>query len=103
MSVEILQRAQWDIEEIADVIRTKAGVLSADRFADRLTKTLAFLERFPATGELIEPGYFNLPGLRVMTVRQSPNYLVFFQPNPDGITVVRVLHASRDRDAVFGS
>lgn len=54
-------------------------------------------------GELIEPGFSGLPGMRAMNVKQYPRFIIYFQPKPDGIRVLRVLHASRDLDALFGS
>ena len=38
------------------------------------------------------------PGIRSLAFGR---YVVFFQPVPDGIDVVRVLHGSRDIDASF--
>ncbi len=38
------------------------------------------------------------PGIRSLAFGR---YVVFLTPLPDGIDVVRVLHASRDIDAVF--
>lgn len=103
MSIEIPERARWDIEEISDHIRNDSGPYVAERFTDRLSKTLALLESLPAMGELIEPGFSGLPGMRAMNVKQYPRFIIYFQPKPDGIRVLRVLHASRDLDALFGS
>lgn len=38
------------------------------------------------------------PGLRSLAFGR---YVVFYMPLPDGIDVVRVLHGSRDIDALF--
>jgi toxin ParE1/3/4 len=103
VSIEIPERARWDIEEISDHIRLGSGAFVAEKFTDRLRKTLSLLESIPTMGELIEPGFFGLPGMRAMNVRQYPRFIVYFQPKPDGIRVLRVLHASRDLDALFGS
>jgi len=38
------------------------------------------------------------PGLRSFP---AGSYCIFYQPMPDGIEVVRVLHASHDIDSLF--
>ncbi len=103
MSIEISNLAEWDMESLAGEIFEKAGPFASGRFADRLGKTLSFLERFPISGELIMPGYDTSPGLRAFGVRQYPNHVIYFTPKPDGIRVLRVLRASRDLDAIFDS
>ena len=45
---------------------------------------------FPALGEI-----------RVFTISRFKMYLVFFRPVVDGIEIIRVLHGSRDIDAIL--
>ncbi len=37
-----------------------------------------------------------LAGLRKWRVRDFPKFLIFYQTRPDGVSIVRVLHASQD-------
>lgn len=37
-----------------------------------------------------------------MTVNGFRNYLIFFLPGDDAVEIVRVLHAARDHDRLFG-
>ena len=36
-----------------------------------------------------------IPGLRAARVLRSP-YVIYYRPEPDGITIVRILHGARD-------
>ena len=103
MSIDFAPRAKWDLEELVDDIQGRSGKFVAHRFSNKVARTLQLLERFPSSGELIEPGYPLLKGLRAMGVRQYPNHVIYFLPEVDGIRVVRVLYGPRDRDATFGS
>ena len=98
--IEVLPRAEHDIEVATDEIdrnlRTPGEV-----FQERLQRTLELLEAVPHLGALYEPQAPEYPGLRVHLVRGWRSYAVFYLPRPDGITVVRVLHTSRNLAAIF--
>jgi plasmid stabilization system protein ParE len=102
MSIEIVDRAQIDMELIAEDIRDDSGVAAAERFADRLNRTLALLERLSRLGEIIDPPFPRYPDLRMMQVHRQPHHVIYFCPTRTGIRVVRVLHTSRDAGAIFG-
>jgi toxin ParE1/3/4 len=40
-----------------------------------------------------------LADLRAWPILRFFNYVIYYRPVPDGIEVVRILHAARDRDA----
>ena len=42
------------------------------------------------------------PGLRMLRVRGFGKYLLFYRETPEGIELVRVLHAARDIGAALG-
>jgi len=44
----------------------------------------------------------DLAGLRKWRVNEFDNYLVFYKPRPDGVSIVRVLHAARDWWSLLG-
>jgi toxin ParE1/3/4 len=43
-----------------------------------------------------------LAGVRMWRITGFDNYLVFYRPTERGIEIIRVLHAKRDIDALFG-
>jgi toxin ParE1/3/4 len=86
--------AASDVFDIWDRI-AEESLSSADRWVDRLDEALALLATQPMMGrtrdELIR-------GLRSFPFGR---YVVFYEPLPDGIDVVRILHGARDIDAIF--
>ncbi|AGX86815.1 type II toxin-antitoxin system RelE/ParE family toxin [Candidatus Symbiobacter mobilis] len=86
--------AEADILEIWLYIADDS-VVEADRWIDRLDERLALWATQPKMGRArdeLSPGIRSLPFGR---------YVVFFEPLPDGIDVVRVLHGSQDIDEQF--
>lgn len=71
------------------------SVVEADRWIDRLEDSLYLWATQPKMGRARDE---LIPGLRSLPFGR---YVVFYQALPDGIDVVRVLHASQDIDALF--
>lgn len=88
--------AEADILEIWDYI-AEDRMTEADRWLDGLGDKLSLWATQPTMGR---PRDELLPGLRSFAYGR---YVVFFQPLPDGIDVVRVLHGARDIDSNFAS
>ena len=87
-------QAEADILEIWGYI-AEDSVVEADRWVDRLDEKFSLWASQPMMGR----GRDELaPGIRSLVFGR---YVVFFEPLPDGIDVVRVLHGSRDIDASF--
>ena len=100
MSIDVQPRAQSDIEIAVDELRGwRAG--AAERFVNRLDDALSTLERFPHLAARYEATDPALAELRVYPIPRDYGYLVFYLPTADGIAVVRVLHHSRNIDAIF--
>ncbi len=87
-------QAVGDILEIFDYIAEDSFV-EADRWVDRLDEKLALWATQPMMGRARDE---LATGIRSLAFGR---YVVFFEPLPDGIDVVRVLHGSRDIDASF--
>jgi toxin ParE1/3/4 len=87
-------QAVVDILEIWDYI-AEDSVAAADRWVDRLDEKLQLWATQPQMGRVRDE--LN-PGIRSLAFG---HYVVFYEPLPDGIDVVRVLHGSRDIDRVF--
>lgn len=71
------------------------SVVEADRWIDRLDESLSLWATQPKmerVRDVLSHGIRSLPFGR---------YVVFFEPLPDGIDVVRVLHGSQDVDEQF--
>jgi plasmid stabilization system protein ParE len=100
MSIEIQPRAAVDIEIAADELeRWRAG--AETRFIARLNDALARLERLPDLAARHEPESALFPGLREYLIPRDYGYLVFYLPTDEGVSVVRVLHRSRNLPAIF--
>jgi toxin ParE1/3/4 len=86
--------AEADILEIwAYIAEDSLG--QADLWVDRLDETLALWATQPLLGRVRDE---LAQGIRSLTFGR---YVVFYQPLPVGIDVVRILHGSRDIDATF--
>ena len=69
--------------------------IDADRWVDRLDEKLSLWATQPSMGRNSDE---LSAGVRSLVFGR---YIVFFEPLPDGIDIVRVLHGSRDIDASF--
>jgi len=78
--------------------------IAADASDDVATRFVAAIERhfeplrtFPNTGALRD---HLLPGLRVVFHQR---YAIYYQPHPDAVFIVRVVHSARDITPIFES
>ena len=86
--------AEADILEIWGYI-AEDSVVAADRWVDKLDEKFALWATQPMMGRARDELSHRIRSLAF------GRYVVFFEPLPDGIDVVRVLHGSRDIDASF--
>ena len=87
-------QAEADILEIWDYIADDS-VVEADRWVGRLDEKFSLWATQPMMGRSRDE---LAPRIRSLVFGR---YVVFFEPFPDGIDVVRVLHGSCDIDASF--
>lgn len=73
-----------------------------DRFLTNARSTFADLAEQPQIGAPLQLSNPPLEHMRKWRVRGFEKYLVFYPPRPDGVSVIRVLHASRDWWGLFG-
>ncbi|NDY57080.1 type II toxin-antitoxin system RelE/ParE family toxin [Desulfovibrio sulfodismutans] len=87
-------RAKSDLIEIWDYIAEDSEV-RADAFVAKIHAKFLALAKRPGVGRVRDE--------LEKDIRSFPvgRYLIFYRPLADGIEVVRVLHASRDVDALF--
>jgi toxin ParE1/3/4 len=69
---------------------------SADRWIDKIDRVLQLLASSPGIGEAVD---HLRPGTRRFNVG---SYQLFFEPLEDGIRLLRVYHASRRIEELFG-
>jgi toxin ParE1/3/4 len=93
-TVQKLPKAYEDLFEIWDFIAAD-NIAAADAWIDKLDEQLLLLASHPLMGrsreELAE-------GIRSFPIGR---YVIFYLPETNGITVVRILHSARDIDAAM--
>jgi toxin ParE1/3/4 len=92
-AADIAEQAAWDLRE--------GGAALGDRYLAAVQRTSGRLLASPGLGPSRE--YLNprLEGLRMFPVRGFEKHLDFYRPTPDGIEIVRVLHAARDLERLL--
>lgn len=73
------------------------------RFLDAAESTFKFLSRNREVGQACSFPQAECAGLRVWPIDGFRNHLVFYRATDEGIEVWRVLHGSRDFDALFSA
>lgn len=80
----------------------EAGFDTAERFLNNAEATFNLLATQPYMGAPLALRRPELAGLRKWRVDEFDNFLIFYMPQHDGISVARVLHASNDWWALLG-
>ena len=88
--------AERDLDEIWDYLAERSIGL-ADHFLERVDTITLLLSDQPGMGHHCD---HLIPGLRAMRVLRSP-YVIYYRPESDGITLVRILHGARDIPGQF--
>ncbi|ETW99553.1 MAG: hypothetical protein ETSY1_14550 [Candidatus Entotheonella factor] len=76
---------------------------AAERFLDAAEESFERLASMPWIGQACEFSSSRAQGLRRWQIRGFENYLIFYRPENDGVTIVRIIHGSRDIEAIFNS
>ena len=94
-TVQKLPKAYEDLFEIWDFIAAD-NIAAADAWIDKFDMQFKLLATQPLMGRTREELAKNL--------RSFPlgRYVIFYLPETNGITVVRVLHSARDIDTTMG-
>ena len=88
--------ARIDLAEIWDYIADD-NEAEADAFVETIDKKFQALAAQPNMGRKRDELAERLRSLAV------GRYVIFYRPIPGGVEIIRVLHGSRDLDAVFHS
>lgn len=94
--------ARRDLVEHFVYLAETAGQDTAERFLDSVRSGFEVLAKQPMIGSPIQTRTPALTGMRKWPIRDFRGYLIFYLPRPDGVSVVRVLHGSRDWWGLLG-
>ena len=96
------EAAQRDLVEHFVYLAENAGLDVADRFLSNAEATFGDLAQQPRIGAPLNLQRPEMANLRKWRVKDFDNHLVFYEPRPDGVSIVRVLHAASDWWALLG-
>jgi toxin ParE1/3/4 len=99
-SIWVSPRALQDVADLA-VYLGRTNATAASNFLDAFDRLCDVISQSPEIGSPVRFANSRLDGLRVLRLSAFPNHLVFYLPGGESIQVVRVLHGSRDLDAIF--
>lgn len=93
-TVQKLPKAYEDLFEIWDFIAAD-NIAAADAWIDKLNAQFLLLASHPLIGRVREE--------LAKEIRSFPigRYVIFYLPEANGITVVRILHSARDINAAM--
>ncbi|HMS83762.1 MAG TPA: type II toxin-antitoxin system RelE/ParE family toxin [Nitrospira sp.] len=94
--------ARRDLVEQFFYLAGEAGLETAERFLTNAEASFNDLARQPMIGAPVTLRHPDLAGIRKWRIKDFENHLIFYIPQPDGVTIVRVLHAARDWWSLLG-
>ena len=74
----------------------------ADRFLANAEATFSALCQRPFIGAPLTLRHPDLAGMRKWRTTDFDNFLIFYVPRSDGVSIVRVLHAAQDWRTLLG-
>jgi toxin ParE1/3/4 len=83
-------------------LEEQAGERLADRFLASAEVSFVALSEHPEMGSALKLQRPEFAAMRKWRIRDFDNFLIFYEPRPDGVSVVRVLRASQDWWQLFG-
>src|ERR1700736_1799148 len=98
MRIETMSRGTNSANDLTE----NAGLDTADRFLANAERCFTELAEQPAMGSPLALKRPEFAGIRKWRVPDFENFLLFYLPRRDGISVVRVLHAAQDWWSLLG-
>lgn len=83
--------------------KNRPGEVLADEFLVAAESSFVALSEHPAMGSAIHSRRPEFVALRKWRVRDFDNFLIFYEPRPDGVSIVRVLHGTQDWWRLIGA
>lgn len=102
-TIVVRAAARRDIERQYRWLAEQAGFDIADRFLDATDRTFAILAENPGIGPRFVSHHARLGILHKWKVDGFPNLLIFYERRPNGISVVRTIHAEQDWWSLTGA
>ena len=96
------EAARRDLVEHFVYLAENASLDTADRFLSNAEASFTDLARQPGMGAPLNLKHPDLASLRKWRVKVFDNHLIFYMPRPDGVSIVRVLHAASDWWGLLG-
>ncbi len=94
--------ARRDLIEHYVYLAEHAGPDIAERFLTNAGASFNDLAGQPLIGAPLTLRHPELAGMRKWRVKDFDNHLIFYQVLPDGVSIVRVMHAARDWWSLLG-
>lgn len=96
------EAARLDLVEHFVYLAEAAGLDVAERFLANAEASFNVLAQQPKMGVPLTLTHPALANIRKWRVKGFDNHLVFYEPRPDGVSIVRVLHAASDWWGLLG-
>lgn len=93
--------ARTELAEQATYLEIEGGDGLADRFLDAAESTFRLLASHGKIGWQARVPHLRAKGIRVFRIRGFERLLVVYRPTEEGVDILRVLHSSRDLDALL--
>ncbi len=100
LRIFITPKASRDLDDLFDYLNQN-NPDTALRFFDSTRQTIAKLAQNPGIGSLYSVNNQRLTGLRKRGVKGFEKYLIFYIPQNELLSVVRIIHASRDLPTIL--
>ena len=94
--------ARRDLMEHFVYLAENAGLDTAGRFLTQAEASFNDLANQPKMGAPLTLKHADLAGMRKWRVKDFDNFLIFYLPHHDGVSIVRVLYATRDWWSLLG-
>jgi toxin ParE1/3/4 len=96
------ESARRDLVEHFVYLAENASLDIAERFLSNAESSFNDLARQPGMGAPLTLKHPELAGMRKWQVKGFDNYLIFYMPRRNGVSVVRVLHGAIDWWSLLG-
>ena len=90
------EAARRDLVEHFVYLAEEAGLDVVERFLANAEASFNDLAQQPKMGAPLTLKHPDLANVRKWRIKGFDNHLVFYEPRSDGVSIVRVLHATRD-------
>jgi len=98
--IRLTPRADEDIDDCFGYLAAQS-MSAAERFLESLHRATRQIADTPKMGTRVELRSKKRLELRRWGLGGFENYVVYYRPIEGGISIVRILHAARDRDAIL--